>query len=78
MTQGGGLVAIGIGIAMLGSFGTGLGQGLAAGKATEAVGRNPEAAAKIRSMLLIGQGVAESSAIYCLVVAFILAFAFTK
>ncbi|WP_129727307.1 ATP synthase F0 subunit C [Mycoplasmopsis meleagridis] len=71
-----GLIAIGAGIAMIGTFGTGLGQGIAAGKAAEAVGRNPEAQSKIRTMLLIGSGVAESAAIYALVVALILMFAF--
>ncbi|EGV00441.1 ATP synthase F0 subunit C [Mycoplasmopsis columbina] len=71
-----GLVAIGIGLAMLGTFGTGLGQGIAAGKAAEAVGRNPEAASKIRTMMLIGSGVAESAAIYSLLISFILMFAY--
>ncbi|OAB48912.1 ATP synthase F0 subunit C [Mycoplasmopsis gallinarum] len=71
-----GLVAIGVGIAMLGTFGSGLGQGIAAGKAAEAVGRNPEAASKIRTMMIIGQAVAESAAIYSLLIAFILLFAF--
>ncbi|WP_029905565.1 ATP synthase F0 subunit C [Mycoplasmopsis opalescens] len=69
-----GLIAVGAGLAMLGSFGCGLGQGIAAGKACDAVGRNPEAASKIRTMMLIGQGVAESSAIYCLIVAIIIIF----
>ncbi|MGY5139563.1 ATP synthase F0 subunit C [Mycoplasmopsis gallinarum] len=73
-----GLVAIGVGIAMLGTFGSGLGQGIAAGKAAEAVGRNPEAASKIRTMMIIGQAVAESAAIYSLLIAFILLFAFNK
>ncbi|QSF13831.1 ATP synthase F0 subunit C [Mycoplasma sp. Mirounga ES2805-ORL] len=71
-----GLVAIGIGITMLGAVGTGLGQGYAAGKAAEAVGRNPEAASKIRLMMLIGQGVAESAAIYSLVISILLLFVY--
>ncbi|WP_029513421.1 ATP synthase F0 subunit C [Mycoplasmopsis primatum] len=71
-----GLIAVGVGIAMLGGFGVGLGQGLAAGKAVEAVGRNPEAANKIRSMMLIGQAVSESTGIYSLVIAILLMFAF--
>ncbi|WP_027120917.1 ATP synthase F0 subunit C [Mycoplasmopsis lipofaciens] len=74
--MGKGLVAIGAGIAMLGGFGVGLGQGFAAGKAAEAVGRNPEAASKVRSMMLIGQGVSESAAIYSLVISILLIFAF--
>lgn len=71
-----GLIAIGIGIAMASGVGVGLGQGIAAGKAAEAVGRNPEAASKIRAMMLIGQAVAESSAIYSLVISFLLMFFF--
>ncbi|WP_029512781.1 ATP synthase F0 subunit C [Mycoplasmopsis iners] len=71
-----GLVAIGVGLAMLGTFGTGMGQGFAAGKAAEAVGRNPEANSKIRLMMLIGSGVAESAAIYSLVISFILIFVY--
>ncbi|WP_197722276.1 ATP synthase F0 subunit C [Mycoplasmopsis columbinasalis] len=69
-----GLTAIGVGLAMIGVFGTGIGQGYAAGKASEAVGRNPEAASKIRQMMLIGSGIAESAAIYALVIAFVLLF----
>ncbi len=56
--------------------GVGLGQGLAAGKAAEAVGRNPEAASKIRTMMLVGQAVSESAAIYALVISILLMFAF--
>lgn len=71
-----GLVAVGIGLAMLGTFGTGLGQGIAAGRASEAVGRNPEAISKIRQMMLVGAGIAESAAIYSLVISFILLFGY--
>ncbi|CAL59049.1 ATP synthase C chain [Mycoplasmopsis agalactiae 14628] len=71
-----GLIAIGIGISMISGLGVGLGQGLAAGKAAEAVGRNPEAASKIRTMMLVGQAVAESAAIYALVISILLMFAF--
>ncbi|UUM19492.1 ATP synthase F0 subunit C [Mycoplasma sp. 1018B] len=74
--MGKGLVAIAAGLSMIGVIGTGLGQGIAAGKAAEAVGRNPEAQSKIRTMLLIGSGVAESAAIYSLVIALIILFAF--
>ena len=45
-----GLVAIGAGLAVFTGMMTGIGQGYAAGKAVEAVGRNPEAENKIRSM----------------------------
>ena len=71
-----GLVAIGAGIAMLAGMMTGLGQGYSAGKAVEAVGRNPEAEDKISSMLIIGSAIAETAAIYGVLIAFILIFVF--
>lgn len=69
-----GLVAIGAGLATVGMLGAGVGQGYAAGKAAEAVGRNPEAEGKIRNMMFIGAAVAESSALYALVVAILCLF----
>eukprot|EP01068_Selenidium_serpulae_P019843 Selendium_serpulae@DN7353_c0_g1_i1.p1 len=67
-SKGTGLGLIGAGIASLGMFGSGLGQGYAAGKAAEAVSRNPEAESKVRSMFLVGAAVAESSALYAFVI----------
>ena len=69
-----GLVAIGAGIAMLAGMMTGIGQGYAAGKAVEAVGRSPEAEDKIRTMLIIGSAIAETAAIYGMLIAFVLIF----
>jgi F-type H+-transporting ATPase subunit c len=48
--------------------------GLIGSKAVEAIGRNPEAAAKIQSNLILGFAFAEAIAIYALVVALILKF----
>ncbi|AKF41163.1 ATP synthase C chain, sodium ion specific (Lipid-bindingprotein) [Mycoplasmopsis canis UFG4] len=70
-----GLLAVGAGIAAIGVLGAGVGQGYAAGKACEAVGRNPEAESKIRTMLIIGAGIAETTAIYALLIALIILFA---
>ena len=53
-----------------------LGQGFAAGKAVEAVGKNPEAQNEIRTMLMLGAGIAETAAIYGLLIAFLLLFAY--
>ncbi|UWV94322.1 ATP synthase F0 subunit C [Mycoplasmopsis cynos] len=58
----------------IGVMGAGLGQGIAAAKAVEAVGRNPEAESKIRLMLIIGAGIAETTAIYALLIAFLILF----
>ena len=66
--------AIGAGLAIAG-VGPGIGQGFAAGKAAEAVGRQPEAKGDITSTMLFGCAVAESTGIYGLVVALILLFA---
>lgn len=71
-----GLIALGAGIAAVGCFGTGVGQGYAAGRAVDAVGRNPEAEATIRKMLILGLAIIESSAIYALVIAILLIFVF--
>lgn len=69
-----GCSAIGAGIGMIAGFGPGIGQGYAAGKAAEAVGRQPEAQADITRTLLVGAAVAESTGIYSLVIALILIF----
>ncbi|BDV03400.1 MAG: hypothetical protein HPPSJP_1210 [Candidatus Hepatoplasma scabrum] len=69
-----GLAYLGAGVASIGFLGAGAGQGYAAGKASEAVGRNPEAEGKIRNMMIIGAAIAESSSLYALVVAILLIF----
>jgi F-type H+-transporting ATPase subunit c len=76
MDIGRGLVAIGAGIAVFTGMMTGIGQGYAAGKAVEAVGRNPEAENKIRAMLILGDAIAETCAIYGMLIAFLLIFVF--
>lgn len=70
-----GCSAIGAGTAMIAGIGAGIGQGYAAGKAAEAVGRQPEARGNIISTMLIGAAVAETTGIYGLVIAFLLLFA---
>ncbi|HHX60969.1 MAG TPA: ATP synthase F0 subunit C [Epulopiscium sp.] len=67
--------ALGAGIAMIAGLGPGIGQGYAAGKGTEAVGRQPEARGDIVSTMLVGQAVAETTGIYSFVIALILLFA---
>lgn len=58
----------------VGAIGPGIGIGLLAGKASEAIGRNPEAAGKIQTNMILGIAFAEAIAIYALVVALILKF----
>jgi F-type H+-transporting ATPase subunit c len=69
-----GMSAIGAGIAVFTAVGPSFSQGLAAGKAVEAVGRQPGAQSQIRTTLIIGGVVAETGGIYGLLVAFILTF----
>ena len=71
-----GLIAVGAGLAVMTGMMTGAGQGYAAGKAVEAVGRNPEAEGKIRSMLILGAAIAETCAIYGMLIAFLVMFVF--
>ena len=67
--------AIGAGLAMIAGIGPGIGQGYAAGKGAEAVGRQPEAQGDIIKTMLLGAAVAETTGIYGLVIAHILLFA---
>jgi len=58
----------------LGALGPALGIGMLSGKAMEAIGRNPEAASKIQSAMILAIAFAEAIAIYALVVALIIKF----
>jgi len=70
-----GLELLGAGLAMgLGAIGPGIGEGFAAGKACEAIGRKPEEAGLLTRTMLIGQAVSESTGIYSLVIALLLLF----
>lgn len=62
------LLAIGAGIAAFACIGAGIGIGIATGKATEAVARQPEAESKITKTLLLGGALAEATAIYGFVI----------
>jgi len=68
------VMAAGLGMG-LGSFGTGIGQGLAIKSAVEGVARNPGASGKILTTMMIGLAMIESLAIYVFVVAMIILFA---
>jgi F-type H+-transporting ATPase subunit c len=66
---------LGAGLAMgFGAIGPGVGEGFAAGKACEAIGRKPEEAGLLTRTMLVGQAVSESTGIYSLVVALLLLF----
>ncbi len=69
-----GCSAIGAGLAAIAGIGPGIGQGYAAGKGAEGVGRQPEAKGDIISTMVLGQAIAETTGIYGLVIAIILLF----
>lgn len=66
-------IAMGLAIG-LGAIGPGIGIGIIAGKAIEAIGRNPEAEPAVRTNMFVGMAFAEALAIYALVIAFIIKF----
>ena len=68
------LVAIGAALAVLTGIGAGVGIGIATGKATESIARQPEAKKDIRSSLILGCALAEATAIYGLIIAFLIIF----
>jgi ATP synthase F0 subunit c len=67
--------AIGAGFSMIAGLGPGIGQGYAAGKSTEAVGKRPKHQSAIVRTMFLGQAVAQTTGIYALVIAMILLFA---
>ena len=70
----GAMIAAGIAIGG-GAIGAGNGIGTAAGGACGAVGRNPGVQGKIMMTMLVGMAMAESIAIYALVISLILLYA---
>jgi F-type H+-transporting ATPase subunit c len=69
------LNGLAVGLAMgLGALGPGIGIGLVGMGAMQAIGRNPEAASKIQTNMILGMAFAEAIAIYALVVALIIKF----
>jgi len=58
----------------IGTIGPAFAEGNALAKALEAIGRQPDASAAISRTLFVGLAMVESTAIYCLVMAFIILF----
>lgn len=67
--------AIGAGLSMIAGIGPGIGQGFAAGKASQAVGQRPKHQSTILRTMLLGQAVAQTTGIYALIIALLLLFA---
>ena len=68
--------AIGAGLCMgLGAIGPAIGEGNAVGKALEGMARQPEAAGKLQSSMILGCAITETTGIYSLVIALLILFA---
>ena len=69
--------AIGAGLCMgIGAIGPALGEGNAVGKALEGMARQPEMANTLRTNMILGCAITESTGIYSLVIALVLLFIF--
>ena len=67
--------ALGAGLCMgLGAIGPAIGQGNAVGKALEAMARQPEMAGTLRTNMILGCAITETTGIYSLVIALLLLF----
>ena len=66
--------AIGAGIAMISGFGPGIGEGYIAGKAIEAMSRQPEMKGDLTSTMFLGIACAETTGIYGFVIGLLLIF----
>jgi F-type H+-transporting ATPase subunit c len=67
--------ALGAGLCMgLGAIGPAIGEGNAVGKALEAMARQPEMAGAIRTNMILGCAITETTGIYSLVIALLLMF----
>lgn len=66
--------AIGAGIAMISGFGPGIGEGYIAGKALEAMVRQPEMKGDLTSTMFLGIACAETTGIYGFVIGLLLIF----
>ena len=67
--------ALGAAICMgLGAIGPGIGEGNAVGKALEAMARQPEMASTLRTNMILGCAITETTGIYSLVISLLLMF----
>ena len=68
--------AIGAGLCMgIGAIGPAIGEGNAVGKALEGMARQPESAGTLRTNMILGCAITETTGIYSLVIALLILFA---
>lgn len=73
MDLGTGLALLGAGLgAGLVAIGSGIGIGRIAGSAIESVARQPEAASKIQTLMILGAALVEGLAFFCALIAFLI------
>lgn len=72
-----GIVALGAGLCMgLGAIGPAIGEGNAVGKALEGMARQPEVSGNLRTNMILGCAITETTGIYSLVISLLLLFVF--
>ena len=70
------MCAIGAGLCMgIGAIGPALGEGNAVGKALEGMARQPESAGTLRTNMILGCAITETTGIYALLISFLIMFA---
>lgn len=68
--------AIGAGLCMgIGAIGPGVGEGTAVAHALDGMARQPEEAGTLRTTMILGCAIAETTGIYALLIAFLILFA---
>ena len=68
--------AIGAGLCMgIGAIGPGIGEGTAVAHALDGMARQPEATGTLRTNMILGCAIAETTGIYSLIIAFLILFA---
>lgn len=68
--------AIGAGICMgIGAIGPGIGEGIAVSKALEGMARQPEVTGTLRTNMIMGCAIAETTGLYSLLISFLILFA---
>ena len=71
-----GLQALAAGLCMgIGAIGPAIGEGNAVGKALESMARQPEMTGTLRTNMILGCAIAETTGIYSLLIAFLILFA---
>ena len=67
--------ALGAGLCMgIGAIGPAIGEGTAVGKALEGMARQPEVSGNLRTNMILGCAITETTGIYSLVISFLLLF----